>query len=177
MKSIRNLVLFWTTLLAVGAFAVQYPTNPSSGQQPGQQPQTQRPPEPPSPQGQAPAQPGHPTIDDQVKMLTSDLDLKPDQQAKMRSILEEQHQQAMAIVDDNTLPRDEKIQKIRALREVTIAKTRTMLNDDQKKKLDDMLAEPQEARPPGGQQPGSNPPSGTNPPPSSTPPSSRPPSF
>ncbi len=112
-------------------------------------------------------------------MLTADLDLNPEQQAKMRSILEEQHQQAMTIVDDNTLNRDEKIQKIRALREVTIAKTRTMLNDDQKKKLDDMLTAPQESRPPSGQQePAGNPPSGTTPPPGSTPPpSSRPPMF
>ena len=49
-------------------------------------------------------------------MLTQDLNLNPEQQTRMRSILEEQHQQAMTIVEDSALSREEKVQKIRTLR-------------------------------------------------------------
>ena len=179
MTSIRKLILSCAWLLAAGALIAQPPATPSQVQPPSQSPQTQRPQEPAQPPQSTPAQPVRPTIDDQVKMLTDDLGLNPEQQGRMRSILEEQHQQAMTIVEDGTLSREEKVQKIRVLREATIAKTRAMLNDDQKKKLDDMLAPPQQTSPPSGQQgPGSTPPSATPPParpappPASTPPNS-----
>lgn len=177
MKSIRTLVFLSAMLPAVGVMGAQ--AGPAQRQQ-GQPPQAQVPQQPAqpnaqTPQGQPPAQPHRPTIDEQVQMLTQDLDLSPEQQAKMRNILEEQHQQAMTIVDDSTMTRDEKIQKIRALREVTIAKARTILNSDQQQKLDNMLnATPQV--PNGQRSPGSNPPAGTAPPPGATPPpASRPP--
>ena len=48
---------------------------------------------------------------------------------------------------DGSTPRAEKVQKISAIREQTIAKVRALLNDDQKKKLDLMLQEPSEAPP------------------------------
>src|SRR5260370_527152 len=54
-------------------------------------------------------------------------------------------QQSPATVSsDNSLPREDKVQKIRALREATIAKVRGLLNDDQKKKLDQILEGPSE---------------------------------
>jgi hypothetical protein len=183
-------------MIAVGTLAAQT-ANPSSGQQ--SQPQMQTPqtqPAPQTPQQQPPQQqppqqqpgqpgqqnpesrgqmpPGHPTIDDQVNMLTQDLGLTPEQQTKMRTILEDQHKQAMTIVDDPSMARDDKIQKIRALREATIDKTRSMLTDEQKKKLDDMLNEP--AQPRSGQPPAGAPPSGAKPQPS-PPPENKPPNF
>jgi hypothetical protein len=212
MKTMRSLTLFCGAMLAVGTLAAQYSSNPSSGQQ--GQPQMQQPQSQPgsqmpgsqtpgsqapgsqgqqqpgqpgqSPEGRTQTPAGHPTIDDQVNMLTQDLSLTPDQQTKMRGILEDQHKQAMTIVDDPSMSRDDKIQKIRALREATIQKTRTMLDDNQKKKLDDMLNEPPHGAPggPSGSQPsgttGSQPSTGTpgSKPPTSPPPdSSKPPQF
>jgi hypothetical protein len=96
------------------------------------------------PEQAPPPQPGRPSIDDQVKMLTQELNLNTDQQAKLKNILEDQHQQAMTFVNDNTISREDKIQKIRVLREATITKARGIMNDDQKKKLDAMLQQQQQ---------------------------------
>jgi hypothetical protein len=157
MKTIRALVFSSSILLAVGALA----QNPAGGQsmpqsqapqggmqqsqpQPSQNPgaiqpgQTQQ--QPGAEQQSAPPQGQAPTIDDQVKVLAQQLNLNSDQQAKVKAALEDQHSQAMAIIHDDSLPRQDKIQKIHALRESTIAKVRTTLtNDDQKKKFDQMV--------------------------------------
>ena len=197
MNTIRKTILLCTALLAAGALAAQTPASPAMGQsgqstQPGQQqePQTGTQPGQTAPGTTQPGQPGQqpqaqqagrPTIDDQVKMLTQDLNLTPEQQTKMRGVLEDQHKQAMTIVNDTTLSRDDKVQKIHTLREGTIARARALLNPDQQKKLDDMLQEsdrlhpqgPNNApsgttspggTPPGSTQPGSTPPGSTRPP-------------
>jgi hypothetical protein len=88
----------------------------------------------------------------------------------------------MSIINDNSLAREDKIQKIRALRETTITKARLLLNDTQQKKLDAMLQESdrmhqqQQGSSPSSTQPGS--PSSTQPatnPPSTTQPAGTPP--
>jgi hypothetical protein len=155
MKSIRVFGPCCVLLLALGAVAMQNPSNPPapSGQaapppstQPAPSGQQQPPSNPPSsPQEQPPQgttrtmQP--PTIDDQVKALGVELNLTPDQQAKTKTILEDQRTQAMTIVNDSSMQREDKIQKLRTLREGTISKVRALLSDDQKKKLDQMLSE------------------------------------
>jgi hypothetical protein len=145
MKKIRATVFSCTLLLALGALA-QEATKPSD--QP-QQPQEQKEqPAPPQAQQQPPAQPQPPTIDDQVKALAQELSLDAGQQAKVKTILEDQRTQAMAVIGEGSTPRAEKVQKISAIREQTIAKVRALLNDDQKKKLDLMLQEPSEPPPP-----------------------------
>jgi len=196
MKNMRPALSIWIALLAMGAFASQYPTSPSQTTQPTQVPQTQGSPQPgqsepgaaqPGQSQSAPSgqQAGRPSIDDQIKMLTQELNLTPEQQTKMKNVLEDQHQQAMTIINDSSLQRDEKIQRIRSLRETTIGKARAMLNDDQKKKLDAMLQEsdrmhqqgqgpsPSSSQPgsaaPGSNQPSSNAP-GSTPPPANKPP-------
>ena len=50
----------------------------------------------------------------------------------------------MTIVKDSALSRDDKVQKIHILRESTISKVRSTLNDDQKKKFDVMVSEQNE---------------------------------
>ena len=106
-------------------------------------------------------------------MLSQELSLNTDQQAKLKNILEDQHQQAMTFVNDTAMSREDKIQKIRVLREATITKARGIMNDDQKKKLDAMLQQQQQGARPGaapGNPPSSNPPSSNPPTSSSTPP-------
>jgi len=101
-------------------------------------------------------------IDAQVKVLTDQLTLNDDQQAKTRTILVDQHDQAMTIVKDSALSRDDKVQKIHSLRESTISKVRSTLNDDQKKKFDVMVSEQNERMRqmqggnPGGNSPGND---------------------
>ena len=120
MKSFRLVILFCTVMLTLAAFGHQ-----GSMQQPSQTPQTpgataQNPQHPgatppytppqsqpgtvPSPEAQTPqtepsqAQAMHsgtPGVDDQVSALTTALNLTPEQ-AKVKTILEDQHQQVVA---------------------------------------------------------------------------------
>ena len=130
---------------------------PPSSQSPSTQPQTA----PGEPSQSQPGRPGQPdqqapppqsqsqgsTIDEQVKALSLELNLTADQQPKLKSILEDQRSQGMAIVSDKATTREDKVQKLHALRESTITKVRNMLNPDQQKKLDQMLQEPEQASP------------------------------
>jgi hypothetical protein len=159
VKTIRTAFISCTFLFALGAFA-QYPaggqaTQPMQpqAQQPGIQPSTQpsqaqpgqdqsaQPGQQPgaATQPQSPSAAGRPSIDDQVQSLSQQLNLSADQQAKIKTALEDQHTQAMNVVQDNAMSRDDKIQKIHTIREGTINKVRTTLNDDQKKKFDVMV--------------------------------------
>jgi len=161
VKTIRTAVISCTFLFALGAFA-QYPAGGQATQP--MQPQAQQPSMQPSQPSTQPsqaqpgqdqnAQPGQqpgaatqsqsssmgrPSIDDQVQSLAQQLNLSADQQAKVKTALEDQHTQAMTIVQDNSMSRDDKIQKIHNLRQGTIDKVRTALNDDQKKKFDTLV--------------------------------------
>jgi hypothetical protein len=160
MNKVRAVIFSCTAMLAVGAFALQYPSGsqptqqPQGGMQqphggmqqpsqtqPGQNPGAEQPGQPSQQQqpGSPHAQPGS-NIDDQVQVLAQQLSLTPDQQAKVKTALEEQHTQAMSIIGDSSLQREDKIQKIHALRESTIAKVRgTLTSDDQKAKFDQMV--------------------------------------
>jgi hypothetical protein len=164
MQFIRTAIISSTFLLAVGAFAQQYPGGQSAQPQapqgsmqqasPGQaSPNQPSSPQPGQSQGDvqpAPQQPsqsaqsaGRPSIDDQVRSLSDQLNLSTDQQAKLKTALEDQHSQAMKVAQDSTLAREDKIQKIHTIRESTINTVRSTLNEDQKKKFDQMLQQQQ----------------------------------
>jgi hypothetical protein len=164
MKSFRAVIFLSTLMLALGAFALQgsmqqpaqMPQKPAASQNPQHpgatppyappqtQPGTVQNPEAQNPQS-APSQAppmhsGTSGIDDQVAALTSALSLNSDQQAKVKTILEDQHQQAVGVVNDSSLTRDAKVQKIHELRQSTIDKVRsTLTSDDQKNKFDTMV--------------------------------------
>jgi len=197
MKKIGAAAFFCTLLFAIGAFAFQYPSSqPNSGQMgtsPSQQttqPSQTMPPSQQTPSQQAPStgpsqpgqsaqgQQGQSNIDNQVKVLADQLNLTPDQQSKVRVILVDQHEQAVGLIKDSALSREDKMAKIHSLREGTIAKVRQVLTDDQKPKFDQMIQQ-QDERIRQREQGGTTPPSGTSPsstpPGSSTPPSSTPP--
>lgn len=216
MKTIRVAALICTVLFAIGMLAAQTsgaqssPGQMGSPQQtmPGQPQQTmpgqpqQMPPSqqtPPAPSGQTAPQSsqGQSNIDNQVNILTEQLNLTSDQQTKLRSILVDQHEQAMTLVKDNTLSHEDKIAKIHTLRESTITKVRGILTDAQKPKFDAMVqqqdervrqreqggsnpgepgssSQPGSTTQPGSTQPGTTPPAGT--PPANNPPgAARPP--
>lgn len=202
MKTIRVAALFCTVLFAIGMLVAQTPGTQSSPGQMGTSPQTmpgqqqQMPPSqqtPSAPSGQTAApqsSQGQSNIDNQVSILSEQLNLTSDQQSKLRSILTDQHQQAMTLVQDNAMSHEDKIAKIHTLRESTIAKVRGILTDTQKPKFDAMVqqqdermrereqggssaTEPGGANQPGSPQPGSTQPGAT--PPAGMPPANNPP--
>jgi hypothetical protein len=179
MKILRTAIFSSTLLLAAGAFAWQYPSGGQPAQQPQTQPSQQPQTQPSQPSQSQPSQPGAPSqqqpqgsgqpgqahsIDDQVQALAAQLNLSPEQQAKVKTALEDQHSQAMEVVQNSSLAREDKIQKIHAIRENTIAKVRaTLTTDDQKQKFDQMLQAQddrthQQQQPPQQQQPAQPPP-------------------
>jgi Spy/CpxP family protein refolding chaperone len=79
-----------------------------------------------------------PSVDDQVKHLTKSLKLSDDQQAKVRSALEDQRKQMEQIHSDSSLSRDDRFSKMKAIRDTTDTQIKSALNDDQQKKFDEM---------------------------------------
>ncbi len=146
-------------------------SQPGTAQTPGaQNPGAQTPQSEPS--QQPPMRSGASATDDQVNALASALNLTTDQQAKVKTILEDQHQQAVSVVNDGSMSRDAKLQKIHQLRQSTIDKVRaTLTSDEQKSKFDTMVqaqndrihqAEQQQQQP---QQPPQQQPQNNTPPP------------
>ena len=132
----------------------QQPAQPPSSQlpqsgSPNQPSQDQTPQTPQTPSQQQPssdsAHNGAPSIDDQVKMLGASLQLNDDQQAKIKTILQDQHEQGMSIAHDPATSRDQKISKIHDLRQQTISKVRaTLTTDDQRQRFDAMVQRQEE---------------------------------
>jgi hypothetical protein len=165
MKSFTVALLFCMLVVALGAFAsqgsmqqpAQTPQAPGAASQTSQQPGTMPPSAAPqsqpgtvqSPEAQTPkAEPsqappmhaGTPGIDQQVSALSAALNLTSDQQAKVKTILEDQHQQAVIVVNDSSLAQDAKVQKMHDLRKSTVDKVRgTLTSDEQKNKFDAMV--------------------------------------
>jgi Spy/CpxP family protein refolding chaperone len=119
MRQIKTIIFTAVCVLGLAAFAQQQ--NPSA--------------QAPSSGDQA-ARHMAPSVDDQLKSLTTQLNLTADQQAKIKPILEDQHQQAQSVMSDTALSQDDRRNKMRSLHESSSAKVRDVLNDDQKKKFD-----------------------------------------
>lgn len=79
---------------------------------------------------------GVPTAEDQLTFLTAKLDLTGDQREKIKPILQGLHDTTVKLVQDQTISREERLSKVRDSRYAADNKIRTVLNDDQKKKLD-----------------------------------------
>ena len=199
MNKIRAAALFCIVIFAIGVLFAQTnsgqmgtPSTQSPQTTPGQRMPPATPPDqsaPPSQSAQQSSQGRMSNIDDQVKVLSDSLNLSGDQQSKVRSILMDQHDQAMALIQDNSMAREEKIEKIHGLRAATISKVRLLLNDEQKPKFDQMVQQQDErihqqqgqsgTTSPGSTSPSSNSPSTTSPsttPLPSNPPANNPPS-
>jgi Spy/CpxP family protein refolding chaperone len=85
---------------------------------------------------------GVPTVEGHLKLLTEKVALSGDQQAKIKPILQELHDATQKLVQDESMSREERLDKVRACREKADKKIREILNDDQKKKLDQLEQEP-----------------------------------
>jgi Spy/CpxP family protein refolding chaperone len=78
-----------------------------------------------------------PTVEEQLKALREKLDLTRDQRAKIKPVLQQLHEATMRIVADKSLSQDERLAKVRPWRYEADSKIRAVLDDDQKRKLDD----------------------------------------
>jgi len=83
-----------------------------------------------------------PDVGNQLKVLTQKLDLTADQQPKVKGILQELHDATQKIMQDETISRDQLLNKIRPLRMNANSKIREILSDEQAKKLDQYLQGP-----------------------------------
>jgi len=85
---------------------------------------------------------GVPTVQGHLKVLTEKLALTSDQQTKIKPVLQELHDATLKVVQDESMSQEERMGKVRASREKADKKIREILNDDQKKKLDQLEHEP-----------------------------------
>jgi Spy/CpxP family protein refolding chaperone len=79
-----------------------------------------------------------PSVDDQVTELTKSLKLSDDQQKQVHTILQNQHDQMQQLFQDQSLSREERHSKMKDLHQSTNTKINGVLNDDQKKKYEEM---------------------------------------
>ena len=100
---------------------------------------------PPADQGSGMSRGGHhhgmPSADDQLKHLTKKLNLTEDQQAKVKPILDDQHNQMEQLRADNSGSREDRWKKMREIRENSDNQIKSVLNEDQQKQFDAMREE------------------------------------
>ncbi len=82
-----------------------------------------------------------PSADQHLKMLTEQLNLTPDQQAKAKPIIQQMTDGAQKAMQDESLSQQERKQKAHAAMQAADKKFREILTDEQKTKLDEMEAQ------------------------------------
>ena len=78
-------------------------------------------------------------MDDMMQELTTKLNLTADQQTKIKSILEEQHEQMRTTMNDQSMSKEDKHAKMKSMHDSVHAKVREVLTDEQKPKFDAMV--------------------------------------
>lgn len=109
---------------------------------PAQQTVTARGPSVKSEPGLPSTQDDVPTAGEQLKVLTNELDLTDGQQATIKPILESLHDATVKISQDQNLSRRERLAKVRPIRYKAHDQIRAILNDEQKKKLEQYMQGP-----------------------------------
>src|SRR6202167_5642772 len=78
----------------------------------------------------------HPrTPDEQVARMTKRYNLSADQQTQIKPILANQQQQMMSLRQDSSMSRDDKMAKMKSIRDDSSTKIQAVLNDTQKKQF------------------------------------------
>jgi Spy/CpxP family protein refolding chaperone len=83
---------------------------------------------------------GMPSVDERVQHLTKALNLSDDQQAKVKTILEDQRKQMASLKQDTSASQEDRRAKFQQIHEASTQKIRDVLNDEQKAKFDQMQA-------------------------------------
>lgn len=89
---------------------------------------------------------GHWNMDPQkrVDFLTKKLNLTSDQQSQILNILTDQQKQMQSVHADTSLARQDRVDKMRSIREDGRTKIEAVLNADQKQKLEEMQQQARE---------------------------------
>ena len=82
-----------------------------------------------------------PSIEEEVKHLTKQLQLTDEQKPKIKAILQGQRDQMKALMEDSSATREEKMPKMKEIHESSSAKIKAILTDEQKTKYDKMEQE------------------------------------
>jgi len=86
---------------------------------------------------------GMPSPDERLQMLTKQLNLTDDEQAKIKPILIDEQKKMEDLRNDSTLSRQDRFQKMRDIREDSSKQIRSNLDETQQKKFDDIQKEQQ----------------------------------
>ncbi len=132
MKLMRLITLLAACLFAVAALAQQNPPAQESGEHKHSQHMDQH------------MSHNMGNVDDHVKELTTKLNLTADQQAKVKAILQENHQKMETTMKDESLSKEDRHAKMMSMHESVHAKVREVLTDEQKPKFDAMVKEMEE---------------------------------
>jgi hypothetical protein len=79
-----------------------------------------------------------PSVDQQLSHMTKALNLNDDQQAKVKTILENQRTQMEQLHNDTSTPQQDKFSKMREIHENSNTQIKALLNNDQQTKFDQM---------------------------------------
>ena len=88
------------------------------------------------------AAPSMSPVERHLKVLAEKLDLTSDQQDRARPVLQEMHDATQKAEQDQSLSPEQRMDQVRAARVKADRQIRDVLNDDQKKKLDQLEQEP-----------------------------------
>jgi hypothetical protein len=82
------------------------------------------------------------TVQQQLSLLTEKLDLTNAQQARTKTILQQLNDATQKIMQDESISRDERMSNVKTCHYQADKELRLVLNDDQKKMLDQFEQEP-----------------------------------
>ena len=90
-----------------------------------------------------------PTVDQRMQRMTQALELTGDQQEKIKPILEAESAQMQTLRDDPALSQQDRMAKMKEIREHTASQINPILNADQQKKYAEMTSRMGRGRGPG----------------------------
>ena len=100
------------------------------------------------------------TPDEQLARMTKRYDLSADQQTQIKPILADTHQQMMTLRQDSSMSREDKMAKMKTIRDDANTKIQAVLNDTQKQKFaEDQQRQMERMQQRGGGAPAGGPPS------------------
>ena len=97
----------------------------------------------PSEQGGGQGQWGHgqpPTVDQRLQRMTQQLNLSDDQQQKIKPILENESTQMQSLRADTSLSQEDRMAKMKEIRESSTSQINPILNADQQKQYAEMMS-------------------------------------
>jgi len=80
------------------------------------------------------------SADQRLQMMTQQLNLTSDQQAQIKPILESEQQQSQAVRQDSSLSEQDRMAKMKQIRETTASQIKPILTADQQAKWEQMMS-------------------------------------